>query len=92
MSTPTSNQRKFLKKLSSDGTAGYTQNNNKDRSNNKKKKPSRMAVNSNDFLSNTIGSGAGLHHSYTSKTPSHASRRQVVSDRLFKTGNPNVSS
>ena len=33
--TPTTNQRKFLKKLSNDGSAGYKKNND---NNNKKKK------------------------------------------------------
>ena len=86
--TPTTNQRKFLKKLSNDGSAGYKKNND----NNNKKKMSGMNIKtSHDDLSNTIGPSTTRHRSFGSKTPSHASGRQIVNDRLFKTGNPNVS-
>ena len=86
--TPTTNQRKFLKKLSNDGSAGYKKNND----NNNKKKMSGMNIKtSHSDLSNTIGPSTTRHRSFGSKTPSHASGRQIVNDRLFKTGNPNVS-
>ena len=86
--TPTTNQRKFLKKLSNDGSAGYKKNND----NNNKKKMSGMNIKtSHGDLNNTIGPSTTRHRSFGSKTPSHASGRQIVNDRLFKTGNPNVS-
>ena len=89
MSTPSSNQKQFLKRLSKDGTQGYTQTDSGGKKNSSKRgKPAKLK--GNDDLFNTIGTPS-LHHSYGSKTPSHASERAVVNDRLFKTGNPNVS-
>eukprot|EP00944_MAST-04C_sp_MAST-4C-sp1_P007246 g7246.t1 len=89
MSTPSSNQKQFLKRLSKDGTQGYTQTDSAGKKNSSKRgKPAKLK--GNDDLFNTIGTPS-LHHSYGSKTPSHASERAVVNDRLFKTGNPNVN-